>query len=44
MLDSYRILSRGERGSFVRGVDEGELHFSYILRRGRLYFTNVEVK
>ncbi len=44
MLDSYRILSRGQRGAFVLGVDEAELHFSYILRRGRPYFTNVEVK
>jgi hypothetical protein len=44
MLGSYRILSRGQRGAFVLAVDEAELHFSYILRRGRPYFTNVEVK
>lgn len=40
----YRILRRGQRGAFVLGADEGELRFSYILRNGRPYFTDVEVK
>jgi len=44
MLDKCRILRRGQRGAFVLAVDEGELHFSYVLRNGRPYFTGIQVK
>lgn len=44
MLGSCQVLSRGQRGEFVLVVDEGQLHFKYLLRNGRPYFTEVAVK
>jgi hypothetical protein len=45
MLDGCRVLRRGQRGgAFVLVVDEGRLQFTYELREGRPYFTNVEIK
>ena len=45
MLDECRVLRRGQRGgAFVLVVDEGRLQFTYELREGRPYFTDVEIK
>ena len=40
----YRILRRGQQGAFERALDEGGPRFSYVLRRGRHYFTDVRIK
>ena len=45
MLDECRVLRRGQRGgAFVLVVDEGRLQFTYELRQGRPYFTDVDIK
>jgi hypothetical protein len=44
VLGECRVLRRGHRGAFALVVDEGKLHFSYVLRNGRPYFTDVRVK
>jgi hypothetical protein len=44
MLGRCRVLRRGQRGAFVLGTDEGNLHFSYVRRNGRPHFTNVEIE
>jgi hypothetical protein len=45
MLDECRVLHRGQRGgAFVLVVDEARLQFTYKLREGRPYFTDVEIK
>jgi hypothetical protein len=43
MLGECHVLRRGQRGSFVLDLDEGQLHLSYVLRNGRPYFTSVRV-
>jgi len=43
MLSLCRVLRRGKVGAFVLVVDEGELRFTYELRNGRPYFTNVKI-
>lgn len=44
MMSYCRVLRRGSRGAFVLIVDEGQLRFSYELRNGRPYFTDVTIK
>ena len=45
MLDEYRVLRRERRGgAFVLVLDEGRLLFTYELREGRPYFTDIEIK
>lgn len=44
MMSYCRVLRRGQRGSFLLIVDEGTLHFTYELRNGQPYFTNVKIK
>jgi hypothetical protein len=45
MLNECRVLRRGQQGgAFVLVVDEGRLQFTYELRQGRPYFTDVEIK
>jgi hypothetical protein len=43
MLGQCHVLRRGQSGSFDLDLDEGRLHFSYVLRNGRPYFTRVRV-
>lgn len=44
MLGDCRVLSRGQQGAFVLVLDEGKLRFSYVLRNGRPYFTDVQIQ
>lgn len=44
MLDQCRVLRRGRWGAFELIVDAGRLRFSYALRNGRPYFTDVRIE
>jgi hypothetical protein len=44
MLGKCRVLRRGQQGAFELEVDEGRLRFSYVMRNGGHYFTDVRVK
>jgi hypothetical protein len=44
MMGECRVLRRGRSGAFVVAVDEGKLHFRYVLRNGRPYFTGIQLK
>jgi hypothetical protein len=43
LFEGVRIFSREPRGSFLLATDEAQLHFRYMLRKGRPYFTRVKV-
>ena len=43
MLGACRVLRRGQEGAFELELDEGRLHFTYLLRNGTPYFTNVKI-
>jgi hypothetical protein len=44
MLAGCRILRRGQQGAFVVVLDEYRLRFSYVLRNGAHYFTDVRIE
>jgi hypothetical protein len=44
MLGQCRILRRGRRGEFELGLDEGRVRFSYVLRNGGHFFTDVLIE
>lgn len=44
MLGQCRVLRRGKQGAFVLTMDEGELRFTYEMRNGKPYFTQVKIK
>jgi hypothetical protein len=43
MMGECHILRRGQHGAFDLELDEGRLRFSYVLRKGKHYFTHVRI-
>lgn len=43
MFEECRVLRRGQKGAFLVVTEEGKLRFTYVLRKGRPYFTDVEI-
>jgi hypothetical protein len=44
MLDRFRVLRRGRRGTFELVLDDEQMRFSYVRRKGRHYFTEVRIR
>jgi|GEM_PF-1256027 hypothetical protein len=44
LLDDYHILQRGQEGTFEVNLDEGQLRFSYVIRNGKPYFTDIRIQ
>jgi hypothetical protein len=43
MLGECPILRRGQQGAIEVSLDEGQLRFSYLMRNGQPYFTDVQI-
>lgn len=44
MMGYCRVLRRGQHGAFVVQTDDARLSFKYLLKDGKPYFTNVDIK
>jgi O-phosphoseryl-tRNA(Cys) synthetase len=43
LLDGYNIIERGQEGTFEVDTNEGQMRFSYVMRNGKPYFTNIRI-